>query len=329
LCGSIGSSQDESTDSTDYFATILIKKKMTSKLRCFISASNDADLSLLKTVLIENEIETSDIYDFSIGNSIQQILKRKIRQADFALFVISKENTNVIYEMGICEGLGKQHFIFLHKDYKVPVYLDNKLFIRTDLNDRTFLEMSVKKILQSVQKKSLIKSKKSKIYLDKVKAYSEEIKTNLNSFLKQIKKLRKSGHGRELEYILEEIFKSIRLNYVENSTNRDKGVDFALWSNEIGKIIGNPIIVEVKYGNLNELSIRHAEEQLNQYVSKSDARVALLLYLDKENRRHKIKTSLNPLVIAFDVEDFATELLTHSFESLILNQRNKIAHGVE
>lgn len=305
---------------------------MTKRLRCFISASYDTDLSMLKNVLEEHNIETFDIYDFSIGNSIQQILKRKIRQSDFAIFVVSKDSPNVLYEMGVCEGLGKQQFIFLEKEYRAPIYLENKLFIRADLKDRGFIKMSVEKILQSVERKfihTIERVEKTKIEIPKEKAYSKDVRANLSSYLKQIKKLRIDGHGRELEHVIEEIFKTIRLNYVENSTNKDKGVDFALWSNEIGKIIGNPIIVEVKYGNLSSIRLKEAEEQLNRYISKSDARVALLLYLDKEGRRHKIKTSLSPLVIGYDVEDFTSELLNHSFENIILSQRNKIAHGIE
>lgn len=301
---------------------------MKDNLKCFISASYDIDLTLIKNILSEYNVETFDLYDFSIGDSIQQILKRKIRQADFALFVVSKDNLNVIYEMGVCEGLGKQQFIFVEKDFKVPFYIENKLFIRADLKDNDFLRTSISKIIQSFHKSGT--SSKKEITKSINKEYSYDIKENLKSYLPQIKNLRESkGRGRELEYIIEEIFKTIRLNYVENSTGKDTGIDFALWSDELGKILGNPIIVEVKYGNLTTQRFRSAEEQIKMYISKSDAKVAFLLYLDNENKRHKISSSLNPLIISYDVEDFVNDLLTTSFENIVLGQRNKIAHGVE
>src|SRR5262249_42249522 len=131
------------------------------------------------------------------------------------------------------------------------------------------------------------------------------------------------------EHVLEEIFKTIRLSYVQNETNKDSGVDFALWNDELGKILGNPMIVEVKYGNISHSTFQNAEEQINKYITKTGAKVALLLYLDREDKRHKLKSSLYPLIISYDIEDFTNDLLTHSFESLILAQRNKIAHGID
>jgi len=302
---------------------------MNENLKCFISASSDTDTAFIKNILAEYDVETIDIYDFSIGDSIQQILKRKIRQADFALFIVSdRSSINVIYEMGVCEGIGKQHFVFLEKDFKVPFYLENQLFIRADLNDRKFLKSAVEKILQSVTKKEK-PSKQVTKEKNEIKSYNRDIQDNLNSYLAQIKNLRQEGHPRELEYVLEEIFKTIKLSYVQNETNKDTGVDFALWNDELGKILGNPMIVEVKYGNISKNTFQNAEEQINRYINKTDAKVALLLYLDRDGKRHKIKSALYPLIISYDVEDFVNDLLTHSFESLILAQRNKIAHGID
>lgn len=303
---------------------------MNENLKCFISTSYETDASFIKNILAEYDVDTIDIYDFSIGDSIQEILKRKIRQSDFALFIISDSTSiGVAFEMGVCEGIGKQYFVFLEKNFRVPSYLENQLFIRTDLKDRKFLKAAVDKILQSVTKKEKI----GKVYPTKQRAepkpYNNDVKDNLHSYIEQIRKLREYGSGRELEHVIEEIFKTIRLSYVENETNKDRGVDFALWNDELGKILGNPMIVEVKYGNISRNTFQRAEDQINRYIEKTDAKVALLLYLDKEGKRYKIKSSLYPLLISYDIEDFANDLLTHSFENLILAQRNKIAHGID
>lgn len=302
---------------------------MEENLKCFISASSEVDIVQIKNILKAKDVETIDIYDFSIGNSIQQILKRKIREADFALFILTQDNHNTIYELGVCEGLGKQHFIFLDKDVKIPFYLENKLFIRTNLRDRDLLSISIENILNSVNRKRTKRKNISKNKNVKSFGYNKDTRANLRSYLSQINRMRESGFARELEYVVEEIFKAINLNYVENTTNKDKGVDFALWSDELGKIVGNPIIVEVKYGNLNQHILRNAEEQLARYIQKSDAKVAFLLYLDKNGNRYKIKSSLNPFIISYDMEDFVNDLLHSSFDHIVLTQRNKIAHGME
>lgn len=304
---------------------------MNYNLKCFISASFETETDSIKSVLAENGVEVFDLYDFSIGESIQQILKRKIRQSDFAIFILTEENKNVLYEMGVCEGLGKQHFIFLDKKLTIPFYVTNKLFIHADLNDRNFLKNSIVKILQDVGRSK--RSKSSRIVKEKTsqkeKSYNRDIRDNLESYLPEIQRLRENGTGQEIEHIVEDIFKTLKLNYVDNTTARDKGVDFALWNDELGRIIGNPIIIEVKYGNLSNEIFERTEQQIRNYIEKSDAKVALLLYLDKRNKRHKIKSTLRPLFISYDLEDFTNELINSSFERIILNQRNRIAHGIE
>ena len=303
---------------------------MNRNLKCFISASFETETDNIKSVLAENGVDVFDLYDFSIGESIQQILKRKLRQSDFAIFILTEENKNVLYEMGVCEGLGKQHFIFLDKKLTIPFYLTNKLFIHSDLNDRVFLKNSIEKILQDVSKKRLKTSRTTTEKKNqKEDKYNRDIKDNLESYLPQIQRLREIGTGQEMETIVEDIFKTLKLNYVDNTTARDKGVDFALWNDELGRIIGNPIIVEVKYGNLSNNIFENAEQQIKRYIEKSDAKIALLLYLDKGGKRHKIKSSLRPLFISYDLEDFTKELINSSFERIVLNQRNKIAHGIE
>jgi len=300
---------------------------MDKLLKCFLSASYDTDLSSIKSVLIENGIEIFDLYDFSIGNSIQQILKRKLRQADFAIFVVSKDSKNVLYEIGVCEGLGKQSLIIIDKEANLPFYIENKLSLSANLNDKEFLKMTLLGFIDEMKSKKK-PIKRTKIIDNKeTENYNRDIKDELYSLLEQTKSIRENGHGRELEYIVEEIFKTIQLKYADNSKGPDTGIDFALWNDKLGRIIGNPIIVEVKFGRLSEDIFKKAEYQIQKYAAKSDAKVALLLYLDKTGKRFKLQPSLRPLIIAYDIEDFILNLLQNSFENVILTSRNKIAHG--
>ncbi|MFN8255671.1 MAG: hypothetical protein U0W24_08290 [Bacteroidales bacterium] len=301
---------------------------MERKLKCFISASYDTDLSAIKSVLSENDVETFDLYDFSIGSSIQEILKRKLRQSDFAIFVVSKDNKNVLYEIGVAEGLGKQSLIIIDKGANLPFYIENKLSLTANLNDREFLKITLLGFIDEMKSKRKPIVRKKIIDNKETESYNSNIKNILNSLLKQTKSLRETGQGIELEYIVGEIFKTIDLKYADNSRGPDLGIDFALWSNKLGRIIGNPIIVEVKFGKLANDTFKRAEQQIKQYADKSEAKVALLLYLDKSGKRFKIETSLNPLIIAYDIEDFICDLLKSSFENVILTSRNQIAHGL-
>jgi hypothetical protein len=300
---------------------------MARQLKCFLSASYSTDLSIIKSVLEENGIETFDLYDFSIGSSLQDILKRKLRQADFAVFIISKESNNVLYEIGVCEGIGKPSLIIIDKEANLPIYIENKLSLSANLHDRDFLRMTLFGFIDEIKSKRKTIKSKNKVKNGTVENYNEDVRNILLSLLEQTRRIRETGQGRELEYIVEEIFKTIHLRYADNTRGSDTGIDFALWSNKLGRIVGNPIIVQLKLGNLANSTFKNLEEQIKKYAENSDAKVALLLYLDRSGKRFKIDYSLSPLIIAYDVEDFITELLQSNFESVILTSRNNIAHG--
>lgn len=106
----------------------------------------------IKNVLADNDIEVFDPYSFSTRESMQDNIKANMQEADFAIFVVATESLNVIYEMGMCDGIGKPFFIFLEKGHKVPFYIENKMFIRANLRDATFLEESVLKIIRNLKR---------------------------------------------------------------------------------------------------------------------------------------------------------------------------------
>jgi hypothetical protein len=240
---------------------------------------------------------------------------------------VSKESKNVLYEIGVCEGLGKPSLIIIDKEANLPFYIDNKLSLTANLSDREFLKMTLLGFIDEIRAKRKPTKRVTRPTEKQFEKYDNDIKEVLNSLLDQTKRIREDGQGRELEYVIEEIFKTIHLKYADNSRGPDIGIDFALWNDKLGRIIGNPIIVEAKFGRLSDETFKKAEFQIKKYAESSDARVALLLYLDKTGKRHKFQSSLNPLIIAYDVEDFINDLLESSFESVILTSRNKIAHG--
>lgn len=298
---------------------------MLTHLKCYLSASYEVNISLIDQILQENSVEVSEFYDGSIGNSFQDILKRKLRQVDFAIFIVTKNNSNIIYEIGVCEGLGKQSLIIIDRDVEIPFYLENKLSLSANLSDKNVLELAIKAFISELPIKKR-NPEKSKPYRMATESYDDNLKEIFRSLLVQTRNLRQSAQAFEMEYIVEELFKSLRMKYVQNIQNRDSGIDFAIWNDRLGRLLGNPIIVECKYGNINESKIDSITQQLMTYSEKSDSSIAILLYLDKAGKRFKFEQFMKPLIIAFDLEDFLEALIFETFESIILSKRNLTAH---
>ena len=90
---------------------------------------------------------------------------------------------------------------------------------------------------------------------------------------------------------------------------------------------GNPIFVEIKAGNLNAQRILQAEQQLLKYINHSEAKAAIILYLDRDNKRFdNIKTNYNSILL-FDLEDFINGIASDGFEKTLIDKRNKSVHG--
>lgn len=301
---------------------------MLTHLKCYVSTSFEVDLRIVEEILEENNVELYELYDGSIGTSFQDILKRKLRQVDFAIFIISKNNKNILYEIGVCEGLGKQALILIDKEVsEIPFFIENKLSLSANLNDKKVLELAIKAFVSELPAKKA-KPEKPRPNRMATESYDEDTKEIFRSLLVQTRNLREfgTGTGVEMEHIVEEVFKTLRIKYMHNSKGPDKGIDFAVWNDRLGRIIGNPIIIECKYGKLNQTRIDSSVAQLSIYSEKSDSAVAILLYLDKGGERFVIPPLLKPVIIAFDLEDFLDSLVFETFESLILTRRNLNAH---
>lgn len=289
---------------------------------CFISAPANADTTILRNILLEKGIKTYDLYDLSVGKSIQNVLKRKIKEADFCVIVISENNPNVYYELGICDGLGKPIFIIVDKDSNVPFFIQNHMYFKTSLDDSESLKIPISNFIDAIIPKKYLKNKHKKSIFHSLDADSIEY------YKKRITEIRQNGTEFELEKIIEEIFNKLNLQVVKKENFlKDKGVDFALWDDSLSSLIGNPIFIEVKSGQLNYQKIKQSEEQLQNYINETDAKAGILLYLDKNDKRFTDNFSYNPLILRFDFEDFLSQLSLNYFENAILDLRNKIVHG--
>ncbi|EHQ29716.1 TIR domain-containing protein [Mucilaginibacter paludis] len=148
---------------------------MSNHFKCFLSASYEANVTLVSEILEERQIEVFDLYEHAIGSSFQEILKRKLRQADFAIFVITPNNRNVLYEIGVCEGLGKEYFVIVDKKTEVPFYLENQLSLTANLEDKDFLGLAIDAFLQEWKSKKRKPTKTPAAKGKRTEAYNDVV----------------------------------------------------------------------------------------------------------------------------------------------------------
>jgi hypothetical protein len=153
-------------------------------------------------------------------------------------------------------------------------------------------------------------------------------RVRLMGLTKRLSRLRQSGTPTEVERTVAQLLRVSRTTAIEGKGARDRGADFAVWSDSLRSSLGSPILIEVKATNLNHFSFRAAYSNLAKQVQESGSAAGLLLYLDKSGKRFPRPATWIPSVLWFDAEDFAKELSRKSFGEVLAEQRNKIVHGL-
>lgn len=291
-------------------------------MKCFISHSFDSEISQVKEALYSLNVEIVNNQFLSGGLTIQELIKKKIKESDFILGVIDSKNENVLFELGIAYALNKKIFLITDKDFKSPTFLDGVMQFQTNYkHDTTLLKLSLKNYIQDLESRQRSKKRKSKsetLTSEEITKYKEKIQ-NLRSIKSEV----------QLIEFLTNFLTKINVKAVsELKIAKGKRVDIAISSDHLSDYFGNPIIIEVKRGNLNKHRISGAIEQLQLYMMKSEAKIGILLYFDESGKRinWEVKNSVN--IIILDIEDFVNGIIESGFDRFLIDSRNRLVHNI-
>lgn len=299
---------------------------MENKVKCYISSDSNYDLSKLENILFKLGVETHNFYDFSIGSSFSDLIKRKIRESDFIVALITQKNQNVLYELGIAEALGKPIFLLVEQEVKLPFFLEGKMYYQLDWSKNTqLLELSLKNYILDISNK-YTRYKKRKIENEIVHLSVEDT----NEYLIKLRQLRNSDFREtDLIALLMRMFKKLNVQAVsEMALGNRARVDIAITNEPLSNYFGNPILFEVKSGIINPNTIESAQYQLQGYLSKTEANFGVLLYFDKNYKRFGKEFYRVPDILMFDIEDFVQGVSSEGFEKFLVKARNEYVHGL-
>lgn len=300
---------------------------MKNKVKCYISSDSNYDLSKLENILLKLGVDTQNFYDFSIGSSFSDLIKRKIRESDFIVAIITHKTQNVLYELGIAEALGKPIFLLVEQEVKLPYFLESKMYYQLDWSKNTqLLELSLKNYILDISNK-YTRYKKRKIENEIVNLSVEDTNENLI----KLRQLRGSDF-RETDLIdlIMKMFKKLNVQAVSEMALGDRSrVDIAITNERLSTYFGNPILFEVKSGRINLNTIENAQYQLQNYLSKTESNFGVLLYFDKNNRRFGKEFYRAPNILMFDIEDFVQGVSSEGFANFLIKARNEYVHGLK
>lgn len=293
---------------------------MKNKLKCYISASTGFDLTKIETILGKLYIDYHSFYDISIGTTFSDLILRKMRESDFVIAILENENSNVLFELGIAEGLSKPTFIIVGKELKIPFFLQNKLYLQTNFTDTKLIELALSNFIIDVKEEKIKQERKKKTDL--------LTKEDIDNRIAQIQSLRINPNEESIFHLIKETFSKLDIQNASISTAPiDKGIDLVIRSDKLSPYFGSPILVEVISGSLSQNRIIETQKRLWGYIKNSDAKGGIILYLDINNNRYENATFISLSILIFDLEDFILGIASEGLKKFLINKRNELAHG--
>jgi hypothetical protein len=291
--------------------------------RVFISHDARQEVEILRKLVQSEGASVDDSYGVSDSEDILKRSSQSVASSDAIIAVLGEGASNVLFEMGLAMGLGKPVLLLLEPGTKVPSFVPPSTFLSSDLTDSVVLRLGIKQFLTDVSKRPARTRTERETSSDRPAG-----EPAIRELIKTLKKFRAGRNPAEIESIAGALLQAANAGTVEHHRGSDPGVDFAVWSDALAPSLGNPILVQVKAAELDEMSFRVAYSRLVRQVQDSEARAGLFLYLDAKGRRFGRPTTWVPNVLSFDLEDLANELSHKSFAKVLTEHRNKAVHGL-
>lgn len=294
---------------------------------CFVSAPAGVNFAKIKKILLKKDLEfihPSEV--LSHGQRISEKINKLISQSDIFIAVFDEtfESGNTLFELGIAVARKKQIIILTSPNFSLPSDLAGFLTLKISKDNFDALDFAIDQILAATGKKKKKKEPRS------FKGFKETSKPVGNKILELKHRLNNIGSdttGYELENFVSDLLKETGISVIQQSKTPDTGVDIAIWSDDLGAILGNPILVEIKRIIKNRSQALKVTNQLLNYMQTTNSRFAIVLYLEglPSSRIQEFSDQFN--ILFFQIGDFVDQLQDKSFADTIKIRRNIIAHG--
>jgi hypothetical protein len=297
---------------------------------------------------IENEIYNSDfvlvvLSSKSSYNVFYEIgLARGAKKPAFAIIeekeIIFPDLQDIFY---IRASIENQEAIEFALDQFLLQYQQHKYDYNT-VRKKSEIEHKESKIIDELVECE-IAPKESKIeYIESGQSYSKNFipflkvepkkKLDTELYQKLLESIDRGSNrfGVEIESFVARLFENLSdITIVKKEPiYADRGADISLWIESPHSNISNPVLVQVKSGRLSDSILKTSENQLSQYLKKTNAPIGLLIYFDFEKRNFQQPSIETPLVIWLELSSLVSMLSQHSLAQIIVTQRNLIMHSI-
>jgi Restriction endonuclease len=284
--------------------------------RCFISAPFGTDTAVLRKALEDHDILWRDATNIEAGTNWSDVLDKEISRADFVCVILPVERSeNSFFELGMSYGKHKPILAFVNSEAELPREIKTLTYFRSDPTKPDAVASALRTFLEHARPKPRKQGRP-------VSARSDSPQLDITGIVES---------GADVERRTANLFRKAGFILSEGdggvAPGRDRGVDFAVWIDELEQPLGNPILVQVKAGDFSERRLREAAMQLRTYMEKTHSHSGLLIYWDKSNREFPRVSSKWPMVFQLSGPALADLVARNELPDELVRLRNAAVHG--
>jgi hypothetical protein len=274
--------------------------------RCFISAPASAPVGHLVSALGRRGWDPYVLTDVvQLGESVASAVVRAIRDSDAVVAVLSEDwsSANAAIEAGMALALDKRLLLIASPGVKLPTDLADLPSVHADADNVDAIEFALG-LLDREPRRS------SRLHLETSGGgVSDDLLAQL-----QIPMTEAAIVG-----VLAEAIQASG-GMVVSTSAPDRGFDLGVWSDDLGTIGANPLLVEVK----RHVDGRSLWNVLNSLRQSNSARVGLIVHLEPIDQTLK---ELHWPILSIALPELAHRLAEESFAEIVRDLRNRSVHG--
>jgi hypothetical protein len=290
----------------------------------FISASYSIDTNVLLRAIQERGLETIRLDETMRGLSISESIRKSMEGADYVIAVMGENppNANVLFELGIATGMGKQVLVLAPQDAKIPASLAGLTYLRTDPHNRVAIEFALDLLLSAPNKARAIPQAPGD-------RETHPIGNSADRLLETLRLSRLAGDLKETQ-LIDIISEAIKESGVSTLSKESRLVgkrvaDLAVWSEDLEPWVGNPLIIEVKKTLTEKKHLESTIQHISTLLDETRSPRGLVIYLDA-NPSVLYGGAYDPRILVMSVEEFIGGLRNLGLGDLLREARNESAH---
>ncbi|MGO3891177.1 MAG: hypothetical protein ACTJHW_09385 [Paenalcaligenes sp.] len=289
---------------------------------CFISAPVGLDLTALRRVLQVRNVDILMPQGLTEGRDWVDEAQAQIAQVSLVIGVLSGKDSSqwVLFELGLAAALGRRILLITPPDAEpIPLSPHHMLVLRVAPDNEEAIGFALDQILSAPDRKTEDKSSRRKPALG-LGEKTDELWGRFEHSLA-------ANDWMGIERVVSEALKYSGTDIVVTSPTRDKGADFAVWSDLLETLVGNPFLVEVRSRIRRPEDAVWITNKIAEYVSASGSQWALLLYGEGPEPDSNWWAQASPNVLVLPIKSFLEGLRLRNFPELVRDLRNSRAHG--